>query len=143
MPLLLLFALANNYLRGRHLLLAGLFLLIGSVQAQCFGPMTSYSLRANTRPDALVVGDVSGDGKPDAMTSNNGNLYSVLLGTSTGGFQAAATYVLGLLGSTSGLALGDVNKDGKPDLVTTDHLLGTVTGTFNQSGTTYALRYWQ
>jgi hypothetical protein len=136
---------ATNYFHGRHLLPAGLLLLIGSVQAQSFGPMASYSLGANNRPNALVVGDVNGDGKPDAMTSNNGNLYSVLLGTSTGGFQAVATYVLGPLGSTNGLALGDVNRDGKPDLVTADQtfgtvrlLLGTGTGTFNQSGTPYA-----
>jgi hypothetical protein len=136
---------ANNYLHRRHLLLAGLLPLIGPVQAQSFGPMTNYFLGANTSPNALVVGDVNGDGKPDAMTSNNGNLYSVLPGTSTGGFQAAATYLLGLLGSTNGLALGDVNRDGKPDLVTADHtfgtvrlLLGTGTGGFNQSGTTYA-----
>lgn len=134
----------TNAYSYKYLLLAGLLSLASAAQAQSFGAMTPYSLGANISPNALVVGDVNGDGKPDAMTSNGGNSYSVLLGTSIGDFQTAAThYLLGLLGASNGLALGDVNRDGQPDLVTTNTsgsvrlLLGTGTSGFNQNGPTY------
>jgi hypothetical protein len=127
----------NAYFRG-YLLVAGLLALASAAQAQTFGPMATFSTGPNSRPLALAVGDVNGDGHADVVTGNVISNYSVLLGTSTGIFQAPANYHLGPVGSTTGLAMGDVNKDGQLDIIVADRsfgtvrlLLGTGTGIFN------------
>jgi hypothetical protein len=67
--------------------------------------------------EAVAVGDVNGDGKPDLLVAN-GNA-AVFLGNGDGTFQAARNYTLGLYGGGAGaVAIGDVNGDGKPDLLT-------------------------
>src|SRR5204863_247613 len=84
-----------------------------------------------------AVGDVSGDGKPDIVTANQGGgSLSVLLGNGNGTFQAKLDQVTG--GSPVSVAIGDLNGDGKGDLVTANGaatialLLSNGNGAFQQ-----------
>ncbi|RZK49593.1 MAG: hypothetical protein EOO59_16340, partial [Hymenobacter sp.] len=103
-----------------------------------FGAATPYALGANSRPFAVAVADVNGDGQLDVLTANSGTgTAGVLLGTGTGRFGAVRTYSTGPTSQPLGLAVADVNSDGHPDLLAaTDSaptvclLLGTGTGSF-------------
>jgi hypothetical protein len=70
---------------------------------------------------SFVVGDFTGDGKPDIVTSNDAPSYgapaslSVLAGVGDGTFQAAETVSLGE--TANALAAGAFRGDGKLDLV--------------------------
>jgi uncharacterized protein (DUF2141 family) len=91
-----------------------------------------------SNPTSLVMADVNGDGKIDALaTDSNGGSLSVLLGNGSGGF----TY-LSSSPATGGdipydVAVADVNGDGKVDALVANYgsgtlgvLLGTGTGSF-------------
>jgi hypothetical protein len=86
-----------------------------------------------TMPDTVAVADLNGDGIPDIMTVNEGNLtVSVLVGSGGGVFAPAVDYSTG----TEGIAVGDFNGDGILDMVvggtgtTVSVLLGNGDGTF-------------
>ncbi|MEA2789867.1 MAG: hypothetical protein QOG73_2273, partial [Acetobacteraceae bacterium] len=77
-------------------------------------------------PDALVVGDVNGDGKADIIAANMADgTVSVLLGLGAGKFAPAATFDVGYLPTE--LALADVDGDGKIDLLVANSGDGSVT----------------
>jgi len=85
--------------------LAALALLLataGAARAQTpavsFGPLATYGTGSTTGPRDLAVADVNGDGRPDLLAANGGNMTSsagntagVLLGTSTGIFRPLPT----------------------------------------------------
>jgi hypothetical protein len=74
-----------------------------------------------TKPVAVALGDLNGDGKPDLVVANAGdNTASVLLNTTTPGsatfsFTAKQDFQTGT--SPQFVAIKDLNGDGKPDLV--------------------------
>ncbi len=87
-------------------------------------------------PQAVVLADVNGDGRRDAIVANT-NLasVSVLLGTSDGSFQPEQRFPVGT--APRALVVADLNRDGKRDVVTANAtsndvsvLLGNGDGTF-------------
>jgi uncharacterized protein (DUF2141 family) len=68
-------------------------------------------------PSAVVMADVNGDGKLDAITADNaGSSASVLLSNGNGTFQPPIVYPSSY--QLLGLAVGDVNGDNKLDIIT-------------------------
>ncbi len=74
-------------------------------------------------PEAIVVKDINGDGKPDLLIANScinfddcGGELSVLFGNGDGSFQPAQTYATGGY-TASSIWVEDVNGDGKPDVL--------------------------
>ncbi len=117
-----------------------------------FANAVAYS-SGGSIPEAVVVSDVNGDGKPDLVVINQcaapdcpiGSV-GVLLGNGDGTFQPATTFDTG--GQPFALAIADVNHDGKPDIVALNTcdactnsllsvLLGNGDGTF-QSPVSYS-----
>jgi uncharacterized protein (TIGR03437 family) len=87
-------------------------------------------------PSAIVVADLNGDGKLDAIFGYGGNIdgdyhmVSVCLGNGDGSFQPAMS--IGAGESPSSVAHGDFNGDGKPDLATANEISNNVTALINQ-----------
>ena len=83
-----------------------------------FGPAVDLGLGTDD-VDAVAVGDLNGDGKPDlAVTNTATGDVSIRLNTGGSGviaFGPATRFATGL--SPGVLAIADLNKDGKPDLV--------------------------
>ncbi|HEY4157212.1 MAG TPA: FG-GAP-like repeat-containing protein, partial [Polyangiaceae bacterium] len=72
-------------------------------------------------PGALVIADVTGDGKPDIVGMTNGRSFGVMQGHGDGTFAPGDSH--GGLDSPYdpvGLLVGDLNGDGRNDLVLTD-----------------------
>lgn len=79
-----------------------------------FGPAVNYSL-GGTDGNAVVVRDINGDGKLDAITANYGSSsVSVFLGKGDGTFQPAKEYTV--TSHPVDIAIGDFNGDGKLDI---------------------------
>jgi hypothetical protein len=107
-------------------------------------PLTPITVGSN--PDAVAVVDLNGDGIPDLVVANGGNLQtpgdtvSVLLGNGDGTFQPQHTFAVGSY--PRAVAVADLNGDGKPDLIianefdnTVSVLLGNGDGTFQTQHT--------
>lgn len=75
-----------------------------------------------TSPEAVVLTDLDGDGKPDMVTANSsGSNISIFKNTSTNGTAVFAAKT-DISGGTApwGIAAGDLNSDGKPDIAITN-----------------------
>ena len=109
---------------GSVVLLAcvGVALALGVVASSAPAPAPSFAEPKENPtgdgPDALAMGDLNGDGKPDLVTAN-GKVISVLLNRGDGSFQARRDARAG----GGALAVGDLNGDGKLDLATAAALL--------------------
>ena len=95
--------------------------------------------RVGVGPQALVVADFNGDGKPDIATANASGSVAILLNNGDGTFANGVNILVP--GTPSSLVTADFNGDGKPDLAVSAPdstvitiLLGNSDGTF-RSGT--------
>ncbi len=71
-----------------------------------------------SRPYYIAIGDVSGDGKPDLMTTHDDiTLLTTLLGDGRGGFATAPDSPFDLGRRAYKLVAADVNGDARTDLV--------------------------
>jgi hypothetical protein len=112
---------------------ASLWVLLGNGDGT-FQPATDH--QAGSRPVAVAVADLSGDGSVDLVAANSaGRSVSVLLGRGDGTFQSHVDYVTAA--GPSALALGDFDRDGDADIVVANYdgrsvtpLLGAGDGTF-------------
>ncbi len=101
----------------------------------------AHSVAAGTRPYALALADINGDGIPDlALTAYYGDglgYLKVLLGNGDGSFHALGTVSGGPISGS--IALGDFNGDGIPDAAVSDNdgtirvLPGNGNGVFHNS----------
>jgi len=86
-----------------------------------FRPPVQFT--AGVVPQAIAVGDINGDGRPDLVVANDGygnipGKVGVLLGQGDGTFGAIKEYGAGV--NPFSIALGDFNGDGNLDVVVTD-----------------------
>jgi Domain of unknown function (DUF4347)/FG-GAP-like repeat/Domain of unknown function (DUF4114)/FG-GAP repeat len=104
---------------------------------QSFANATNFSV--GDSPYSVAVGDFNGDGKLDlAVTNNESDNVSILLGDGTGSFGSATNFSVG--DSPYSVVVGDFNGDSKLDLVVANQgddnvsiLLGTGTGGFDSA----------
>lgn len=83
-----------------------------------FTPAANSPYPVGSRPYYIAVGDTSGDGNPDLMTTHDDiSLMTTLLGDGRGGFRAAPDSPLDLGRRAYKLIAADVNRDARTDLV--------------------------
>lgn len=83
-----------------------------------FKPAANSPYAVATRPFYIAIGDVSGDAKPDLITTHDDiNLMTTLLGDGRGGFTAAPSSPFDLGRRAYKLVTADVNRDARMDVV--------------------------
>ncbi len=70
----------------------------------------------DSEANAIISGDIDGDGDPDILLGNNG-INTVLINPGDGNFLIENNRLPAISRTTQDLALGDVDGDGDPDLI--------------------------
>ncbi|MGI8687688.1 MAG: FG-GAP repeat domain-containing protein [Thermomicrobiales bacterium] len=92
-----------------------------------FTPAPGSPIAVGTCPEAVVLTDLNGDGKPDLVVSNyNDGTVSLFLGNGNGTFTPKAGSPFAAGSTPNFLAVGDVTGDGKKDIVVTNTNANTV-----------------
>ena len=95
-----------------------LFILFAGIQqlnAQVYFNPPNKSWATGNAPYSVITADFNGDTKKDLATANSsGNNVSVMLGTGTGSFGAAANFAVGA--APYAVVSADFNGDTKLDL---------------------------
>jgi len=89
----------------------------GQTASGCATPSFAVvvSQNINNSINALALGDLNGDTKPDLVTANYySDQLSILIGNGVGNFMLSSTTTTGQ--RPSAVVLGDFNQDGKLDL---------------------------
>ncbi|WP_162996516.1 FG-GAP-like repeat-containing protein [Mucilaginibacter celer] len=97
-------------------------------------------IQTGTKPVALALQDMDGDGKPDLVVANQtDNNVTVYHNSSVNGTINAASFSQKANFTTdtapSGMAIGDVDGDGRPDIVTTNGTVVSVMRNVTTKGT--------
>lgn len=93
-----------------------------------FTAATGSPFAAGTSPIALAVGDFNGDSITDLVIANGGSdNITVLLGTGSGGFTAAAGSPITVGSAPAAVIVSDFNADGIQDLAVVNSSGSTVT----------------
>ncbi|MEW6682244.1 MAG: FG-GAP-like repeat-containing protein [Nitrospirota bacterium] len=88
-------------------------LAASSAETVSFAPAVNFA--TGEGPQAVAVGDLTQDGKPDLIVVNgSGNSVSILCGNGTGSFGAPTHFAVGA--GPVAVAIGDLNGDGKLDV---------------------------
>jgi hypothetical protein len=83
-----------------------------------FTPAANSPYAVETRPYYIAIGDISGDGKTDLITTHDDiNLVTTLLGDGRGAFAAAPGSPFDLGRRAFKLVAFDVNRDARMDLI--------------------------
>lgn len=121
-------------------LMAGFALETRTVQAATGNLFLPYqAVKTGSRPSAVAIADLNGDGKNDvALTTtynndpaNDATLF-IFLQDQAGQLQPPVKYYIG--GSPESIAIGDVNGDGKNDVVVGNSNINQI-GVFTQNAT--------
>ena len=83
---------------------------------------------SHDNPSALVVADVDGDGRKDALVAHGASQLGVFRQFPNGDFLAEELYAIPSASAyqPQGLAVGDINGDGRPDAVIADYNRGLI-----------------
>lgn len=88
-------------------------------------------------PTNVSIDDMDGNGKPDIVSANNNESFTVLKNTSTTGNLSMAPKIEYLIGTpvvATGCTVGDLDADGKPDIVFADEYTSAIVVYINQNG---------
>jgi hypothetical protein len=120
------FATPNNYSTAGSPASISVVANTGSSGKPSFGTATNIPTGVFT--DALAVGDINGDGKPDlASVSVQASSVSIFINSSSVGnisFTSGPGYTTGT--SPSAIAIADIDGDGKPDLLVVNEKSSTL-----------------
>lgn len=102
--------------------------------------------RTGSRPTAVAIGDLDGNGKPDLATANVfGNSVSVLLNQGNGSFRAKRDYRTSVACRQKACApqsvvIGDLNGDRKPEVMVANAGAPTLTVVLNRGDGTFSTK---
>lgn len=129
--------------RGLVIGIAASALVLAGVASSAGTPAPSF-LPAKIYPagrdvQAVAVGDLDGDGRPDLAAANyHSDSVSVLLNAGRGSFRGRRDYLVAA--GPSSVVVADLNGDGKLDVVTLSPWAGAVSVLLNQGNGTFEPR---